>query len=148
MLGVSSDSLSHSLTNRSIESKEGTRKTTIAISLNVQKACDNRDSLARQMYDKLFYEIINIINSKSKVLDTSSSSSHQYNSNNHHHHHQSKTIGLLDIFGFEIFLENSFEQLCINYCNEMLQNHFNFVIFMSEKSLYATEGWKQQSGVV
>lgn len=133
MLGVSSDSLSHSLTNRSIESKEGTRKTTIAILLNVQKACDNRDSLARQMYDKLFYEIISIINSKSKVLDTSSSSSH-------HHNHQNKTIGLLDIFGFEIFTENSFEQLCINYCNEILQNHFNFVIFMSEKSLYATEG--------
>ena len=130
MLGVSTDSLSHSLTNRSIESKEGTRKNTIAISLNVQKACDNRDSLARQMYDKLFYEIISIINSKSKVLDTSS----------HHHYHQSKTIGLLDIFGFEIFTENSFEQLCINYCNEILQNHFNFVIFMSEKSLYATEG--------
>ena len=130
MLGVSTDSLSHSLTNRSIESKEGTRKNTIAISLNVQKACDNRDSLARQMYDKLFYEIISIINSKSKVLDTSS----------HHHNHQTKTIGLLDIFGFEIFTENSFEQLCINYCNEILQNHFNFVIFMSEKSLYATEG--------
>jgi myosin-1 len=134
MLGVSSDSLSHSLTNRSIESKEGARKNTIAISLNVQKACDNRDSLARQMYDKLFYEIISIINSKSKVLDSSSSSSSQ------HHNHQSKTIGLLDIFGFEIFTENSFEQLCINYCNEILQNHFNFVIFMSEKSLYATEG--------
>ena len=138
MLGVSSDSLSHSLTNRSIESKEGTRKNTIAISLNVQKACDNRDSLARQMYDKLFYEIINIINSKSKVLDTSSSSSSSSSSS--HHTHQSKTIGLLDIFGFEIFTENSFEQLCINYCNEILQQHFNFVIFMSEKSLYATEG--------
>ena len=46
---------------------------------------------------------------------------------------------LLDIFGFEIFEENGFEQLCINYCNEILQNYFNFVIFTSEKQLYAAE---------
>lgn len=50
-----------------------------------------------------------------------------------------KCIGLLDIFGFEIFKNNSFEQLCINYCNEMLQNHFNLVIFINEKNMYAAE---------
>ena len=50
------------------------------------------------------------------------------------------SIGLLDIFGFEIFESNSFEQLCINYCNEMLQSHFNYVIFTAEKNIYDAEG--------
>jgi myosin heavy subunit len=52
------------------------------------------------------------------------------------------SIGLLDIFGFEIFESNSFEQLCINYCNEMLQSHFNYVIFTAEKNIYDMEGIK------
>ena len=51
-----------------------------------------------------------------------------------------KFIGVLDIFGFEIFQTNSFEQLCINFANEKLQRNFTSSTFQSEEGLYQAEG--------
>ena len=81
------------------------------------------DSLARFIYNNLFNHIVNLINNKiGNNIKT-----------------ENKYIGILDIFGFEVFQHNSLEQLAINYTNENLQNLFNLHIFQEEQKLYQSE---------
>jgi len=90
---------------------------------SVAQAKSARDSLAKHMYLKLFDWIIAKIN---KQLGDKKP--------------VQGMIGILDIFGFESFTTNSLEQLCINYCNEVLQGHFNNYIFNMERDIYNREG--------
>lgn len=80
------------------------------------------NSLSRSLYEKLFAHVVRRIN---KSLDHGSMTENY--------------IGLLDIAGFEIFKDNSFEQLCINYTNEKLQQFFNHHMFVLEQNEYLKE---------
>eukprot|EP01022_Parablepharisma_sp_SALTPOND_P015514 TRINITY_DN219_c0_g1_i3.p2 TRINITY_DN219_c0_g1~~TRINITY_DN219_c0_g1_i3.p2 ORF type:complete len:753 (-),score=99.86 TRINITY_DN219_c0_g1_i3:11185-13443(-) len=90
------------------------------------KAVDARNACAKTLYAKLFNYVIAGINKKFQEHQSISP--------------ENKLIGILDIYGFEILEQNSFEQLCINYSSERLQQHFVLHTFKLEKALYAEEG--------
>lgn len=91
-----------------------------------QQAIDARDALAKSIYSAMFSHLIFRINENLKPKRMATQLS----------------INVLDIFGFESFDINSFEQLCINYCNEKLQVHFIDNVFRQEEQAYALEGIK------
>ncbi|XP_017234986.1 myosin-11 isoform X1 [Daucus carota subsp. sativus] len=91
-------------------------------SLDPEAATVGRDGLAKTLYSRLFDWLVDKIN-KSIGQDPNSKS----------------LIGVLDIYGFESFKSNSFEQFCINYTNEKLQQHFNQHVFKMEQEEYTKE---------
>ncbi|XP_031270660.1 myosin-9 isoform X2 [Pistacia vera] len=91
-------------------------------SLDPQSALISRDGLAKTIYSRLFDWLVDKINS-SIGQDPNSKS----------------LIGVLDIYGFESFKNNSFEQFCINFTNEKLQQHFNQHVFKMEQEEYTKE---------
>ncbi|XP_076892183.1 myosin-6-like [Bidens hawaiensis] len=99
-----------------------TRDESIKKSLDPQSAALNRDALAKIVYTRLFDWIVGRIN-ESIGQDPESKS----------------LIGVLDIYGFESFKTNSFEQFCINLTNEKLQQHFNQHVFKMEQEEYTKE---------
>nr|VDD41893.1 unnamed protein product [Brassica oleracea] len=91
-------------------------------SLDPQSAVTSRDGFAKTVYSRLFDWLVDKIN-KSIGQDANSRS----------------LIGVLDIYGFESFKTNSFEQFCINFTNEKLQQHFNQHVFKMEQEEYTKE---------
>eukprot|EP00934_Nitzschia_sp_Nitz4_P007240 Nitzschia sp. Nitz4//scaffold121_size67750//41550//50848//NITZ4_006072-RA/size67750-augustus-gene-0.40-mRNA-1//-1//CDS//3329534363//7230//frame0 len=96
----------------------------------VAMAEDKRDALAKMTYSCVFLWLVECIN---KTLSQQSNREEGSSDN-------MGFIGVLDIYGFETFEINGYEQLLINYCNEKLQRHFNRHLFEVEQKLYATEG--------
>jgi myosin-5 len=120
LMGVDVEKMTTALTERVIVARGQEIKT----QLTVDKAVDARDALAKTIYGALFLWVVDQVNqsiSWEKDEDVRSS------------------VGVLDIFGFECFSINSFEQLCINFTNEALQQQFNKFIFKLEQAEYEAE---------
>ncbi|NXX88249.1 MYO3B protein, partial [Centropus bengalensis] len=123
LLSIGSEELQEALTSHCVV----TRGETIIRTNTVDKAADVRDAMSKALYGRLFSWIVNRINT---LLQPDKNINAENGMN----------VGILDIFGFENFARNSFEQLCINIANEQIQFYFNQHIFALEQMEYQSEG--------
>uniref|UniRef100_A0A2P2HYR1 Myosin-IA-like n=1 Tax=Hirondellea gigas TaxID=1518452 RepID=A0A2P2HYR1_9CRUS len=93
-----------------------------------------KNAFAKAIYERLFSTIVSHVNTAIQVRDEEQSSRYRYMT----------VIGVLDIYGFEVFERNSFEQFCINYCNEKLQQLFIELVLKQEQEEYLREGIEWQ----
>jgi myosin-1 len=123
LLEVDPSHVNTALTSRIVETSRGGRRGSVyQVPLNVTQAMAVRDALAKAIYFNLFDWIVERVNSSLKARGLVGNS-----------------VGILDIYGFEIFEKNSFEQLCINYVNEKLQQIFIQLTLKTEQEEYARE---------
>ena len=120
LCGLGEDQLKRVLTVRMMTAKDDSYE----IELTLLQAMEARDALSKALYSRIFEWIVARVNESIKVDEMSTVRAE---------------IGVLDIFGFESFASNSFEQLCINYTNETLQQQFNQFVFKLEQSEYQKE---------
>ncbi|KAK0946793.1 class II myosin [Friedmanniomyces endolithicus] len=123
LLEVESAHVNKALTTRIIETSRGGRRGSVYDSpMNIAQATASRDALAKTIYTKMFDWIVQRVNQSLRARGAAAHS-----------------IGILDIYGFEIFEKNSFEQLCINYVNEKLQQIFIQLTLKTEQEEYERE---------
>ncbi|XP_074622793.1 unconventional myosin-Ib-like isoform X2 [Acropora palmata] len=120
MLQCGSQLLQDALTRRTVEA--GNEK--VVTPLTSARAYYARDALSKATYRRMFSWLIQRVNDSIRVKKRG----------------KRKVIGVLDIYGFEIFQTNSFEQFIINYCNEKLQQIFIELTLQSEQEEYVREG--------
>ncbi|MCI4392385.1 hypothetical protein PGIGA_G00145290 [Pangasianodon gigas] len=120
LTGVHVQVLTEALTYRKIEA----RADEVLCPFTVDHAIYARDALAKAIYGRTFTWLVNRINESLENQDST----------------RKTVIGLLDIYGFEVFYVNSFEQFCINYCNEKLQQLFIQLTLKAEQEEYEAEG--------
>ncbi|CAH9071085.1 unnamed protein product [Cuscuta europaea] len=120
LLGCDVKALKVALSTRTMQ----VRKDYIVQKLTLSQAIDARDALAKSIYSCLFDWLVEKINKSLAVGKRLTG----------------RSISILDIYGFESFERNSFEQFCINYANERLQQHFNRHLFKLEQEEYVLDG--------
>nr|CCA14100.1 myosinlike protein putative [Albugo laibachii Nc14] len=120
LLGLSKSAIEEALCTRTMT----VANETVTVQLRKQQASDCRDALAKAIYANLFTWLIDKINSTLRRKE----------------HNTGNVIGILDIFGFENLEYNSFEQFCINFANEKLQQKFSQDIFKTVQLEYINEG--------
>ena len=128
LFGVSPEKLETALCSCAIEA----RGETLYKHMSTEQATKALDALIMATYGALFSNLVSRINSSITIQRQSGSPMRGDG--------RMASIGVLDIFGFECFDHNSFEQLCINYCNEALQQQFNRFVFKLEQQEYEREG--------
>ncbi|XP_075216177.1 unconventional myosin-Ie-like isoform X2 [Lycorma delicatula] len=121
LLEIKDDQLSNKLTSRKFDGKWGAAEDSIDVKLNEEQANYTRDALAKAIYARLFDKLVERVN---RAMRT------PVNGN---------CIGILDIYGFEIFYQNGFEQFCINFVNEKLQQIFIHLTLKAEQEEYMAE---------
>ena len=119
------EDLNRVLTKKTITSNEET----IVIDLNEAEMAQTRNTIIMKIYENLFDGVVALINRKINNSDLI----------------PAKQFNILDIFGFEVFEKNGFEQLCINFTNECIQTLFNKYVFEEEIKLLEEEGVAHES---
>lgn len=127
--GIEAATLCDALTHKTIV----TTSEEVKSPLNCHQATYARDALAKSIFDRAFTFLVNRLNSS---LDGGEGGTKRDEVE------RTTVMGLLDIYGFEILTENGFEQVCINYCNEKLQQLFIELTLKSEQEEYKKEGIK------
>ena len=107
-----------------------TRHDRIVTPLNIDQALDMRDAISKVLYVSLFNWLVSRLNHAVHGKENGASGQQRK---------QSCKIALLDMFGFENLKENNFEQLCINYANELMYAHYARTIFRMEQAEYVKE---------
>jgi myosin V len=126
LIGIPPDILELAFTERTMK----TRNEEYKVPLKKDAAKEGCDSFAKEIYARTFLWLVREINSATSAEENYEGGGRT----------DFGIIGLLDIFGFESFPVNGFEQLCINYCNEKLQQKFTKDIFQSVQEEYKYEG--------
>ncbi|KAH8064996.1 hypothetical protein JL722_1888 [Aureococcus anophagefferens] len=121
LLDVDGALLATALTSHKL-AKMGSRASTFAVPLDGAAASDNRHTLAKELYRRLFDWVVRHLNGTINYVG------------------DHKTLGILDIYGFEILATNDLEQFFINYTNEMLQQFFIELTIKEEQAEYDKEG--------